>query len=135
METRRVVFKFPKHLIDEPITSQLVKDFDLDFNILRADITANSEGLLILGLTGTDAALDRALAWARQQGVEVQPLSKDVVRSEERCTHCGACINVCPTEALTIDLETREVTFNDNRCIACELCVPACPFRAMEVAF
>ena len=135
METRRVVLKFPKQLIDEPITSRLVKDFDLDFNILRADITADSEGLLILGLTGTDVALDRALAWARQQGVDVQPLSKDIVRSEDKCTHCGACINVCPTEALTIDLETREVEFNSNRCIACELCVPACPFRAMEVAF
>ena len=135
METRRVVLKFPKQLIDQPITSRLVKDFDLDFNILRADITADSEGLLVLGLTGENVTLDKALAWARQQGVEVQPLAKDVVRSETRCTHCGACVNVCPTEALTVNMETREVEFNSNRCIACELCVPACPFRAMEVAF
>ncbi len=135
METRRVVFRFPRHLIDQPITSRLVKDFDLDFNILRADITDDSEGLLVMGLTGPRAALDRALAWAKAQGVEVQPLSKDIVRSEKRCTQCGACINVCPTDALAIDIATREVRFNSNRCIACELCVPACPFRAMSIAF
>lgn len=135
METRRVVLKFPKHLIDQPITSQLIKDFELDFNILRADITADSEGLLILGLTGSKSKLDKGLAWARKQGVEVQPLSKDIVRSDSKCTHCGACINVCPTQALTIDLESREVIFNSTRCIACELCVPACPFAAMQVSF
>ncbi len=85
--------------------------------------------------TSLEAALARADHWAREQGVHVQPLSKDVVRTERKCTHCGACINVCPTTALTIDLETREVTYNSNRCIACELCVPACPYRAMQVAF
>lgn len=135
METRRVVLRFPKKLIDQPITSKLIRDYDLDFNILRAEISEESEGLLVLGLTGKRANLERGLNWAREQGVEVQPLSKDVVRAERKCTHCGACINVCPTSALAIDVETREVTFNSNRCIACELCVPACPFRAMQVAF
>lgn len=135
MATRRVVLRFPKNLLDQPITSKLVKDFDLDFNILRADVTQDSEGLLVMGLTGDENSLDTGLAWAREQGVEVQPLERDIVRLEGKCTHCGACINVCPTDALSIDLETREVIFNSNRCIACELCVPACPFRAMEVAF
>jgi ferredoxin len=135
METRRVVLRFPKKLIDQPITSKLIKDYDLDFNILRAEISEDSEGLLILGLTGKRANLERGLSWAREQGVEIQPLSKDVVRTERKCTHCGACINVCPTSALAIEPDTREVKFNANRCIACELCVPACPFRAMHVAF
>ena len=134
METRRVVLRFPSNLIDEPITSQLIKNFDLEFNILRADITADSEGVLVLGLTGSRRKLTDGLAWARAQGVDVQPLSKDVARSDAKCTDCGACINVCPTGALTIDPETREVLFNANRCIACELCVPACPFGAMQVS-
>ena len=135
METRRVVLRFPKHLIDAPITSKLIRDFELDFNILRADITPDSEGLLVLGLTGPRSAVEKALAWAREQGVTVEPLSKDIVRVEKRCTQCGACINVCPTDALSINIETREVTYNANRCIACELCVPVCPFHAMRTAF
>jgi len=135
METRRVVLRFPKQLLNQSITSRLVKNFDLDFNILRADITPDSEGVLVLGLTGTRGTLDKSLAWAREQGVTVTPLSKDVVRAEKKCIHCGACINVCPTNALTIDIETREVTFDSSACIACELCVPACPYHAMRVQF
>lgn len=135
METRRVVLRFPKHLLDKSITSQLVRNHDLDFNILRADVTQDSEGLLVMGLTGKKADLDRGLRWAREQGVDIQPLARDIVRNEKKCVHCGACINVCPTDALTIDADSREVTFNSNRCIACELCVPACPYRAMEIAF
>jgi len=135
VETRRVVLRYPRQLLDRPITSQLIRDFHLEFNILRADVTQDSEGLLVMGLTGTKGNLDKGLRWAREQGVSVQPLSKEVVRNEKVCTHCGACINVCPTDALVIDAETREVQFNSNRCIACELCVAACPYRAMEVAF
>ena len=71
----------------------------------------------------------------REIGVRVQPLEKDIVRNEEKCTQCGACVTICPTNALAIDLETREVSFDSDRCIACELCVPVCPPRAMEVAF
>lgn len=135
METRRIVLRFPKTLVDQPIISLLVRNYDLEFNILRASVSADSEGTVVMGLSGKKSALDRGLAWAREQGVEVQPLSKDVVRDEKRCTDCGACINVCPTEALTIEPDTRRVEFNSNRCIACELCVPACPYRAMRVAF
>ena len=135
METRRVVLRFPKQLLNQSITSRLVKNFDLDFNILRADITPDSEGVLVLGLTGTRSALEKSLAWAKEQGVTVTSLSKDVVRTEKKCIHCGACINVCPTTALTIDLETREVKFDAGACIACELCVPACPYHAMRVEF
>ena len=135
METRRVVLRFPKQLLNQSITSRLVKNYDLDFNILRADITPDSEGVLVLGLTGSRSALDKSLAWAREQGVTVTPLSKDVIRAEKKCVHCGACINVCPTNALTIDLETREVKFDSSACIACELCVPACPYHAMRVEF
>jgi len=135
MDTRRIVLRFPKSLVDQPIISQLVRNYDLEFNIMRASVSADSEGTVVLGLCGKKSALDRGLAWAREQGVDVQPLSKDVVRDEKRCTDCGACINVCPSGALTIEDDSRRVQFNSNRCIACELCVPACPYRAMKVAF
>jgi L-aspartate semialdehyde sulfurtransferase ferredoxin len=134
MTTRRVVFKFPKSLVEQPITYRLVKDFDLRFNILRARVT-DEEGLLVLGLEGEELALDKALSWVENQGVVVEPLSRDIVRDDARCVDCGACINVCPTGALILDTATREVSFEAEECVACELCVPACPYRAMQVTF
>jgi ferredoxin len=135
MTSKRIVLHFPQQLLDEPIVSQTVRTYDLDFNILRASITPDNEGLMVLGLTGEDKKVEAAIKNLKQRGVIVRPLNKGVVRNERRCTECGACVTICPTKALTIDLETRNVAFDADKCIACELCVPVCPPRAMELTF
>lgn len=135
MKTVRLVLRFPQTLIDEPIISETIKTYNLDFNILRASITPDREGLMVLGLTGEDRQVDAAVKNLKKRGVIVQPLARGVVRNEQRCTDCGACITACPTAALYLDAETREVIFDSDKCIACELCVPRCPPRAMELTF
>lgn len=135
MTSKRVVLHFPQQLLDEPIVSETVRKYDLDFNILRASITPDNEGLMVLGFTGEAKNVDAAIRELKHRGVIVQPLNKGVVRNETRCTECGACLTICPTKALTIDLETRSVSFDSDKCIACELCVPVCPPRAMELTF
>lgn len=135
MATRRVVFHYPKQMIDVPVVSRLIRNFDLEFNILRANITPDAEGIMVLGLEGSEENLRKGLAWVEKQGVTVQPLEKDVVRVEDKCTECGACLTICPTQALYRDVLTQRVYFDPDRCIACELCVPVCPPRAMAVAF
>jgi ferredoxin len=136
MPERRVVLHYPRALIDQPIVSRLVRDFDLTINILRANITPDQEGIMVLGVEGEAANVERGLAWAQEQGVRVQPLTLDVVRDEDKCTQCGHCVIVCPTGALRIEDRARqEVVFDADRCIACGLCVPACPPRAMKVRF
>lgn len=133
--SKRIVLRFPPRLSGQPIVSRLVKDFNLDFNILKALITPEEEGLLVLELSGEQNDYDKGVRYLAKTGVRIQSLSQDVIRNEERCTHCGACITICPTGAFEIDLSTRQVTFHDTKCIACELCIKACPPRAMEVHF
>ena len=132
---RRVVLHFPRNLVDQPIVSRLVKDYDLEFNILKASVTPEEEGLLILELTGEQRDYDRGLQYLAEVGVRVQTLAQNVVRNEERCTHCGACITFCPSGAFILDPESRLVGFSDAKCVACGLCLKACPPRAMEVRF
>ena len=48
MYTRIYVLKFPKEITDQPIICNLVKQFDIDFNILRADILLQKESILVL---------------------------------------------------------------------------------------
>ncbi|MCX6349024.1 MAG: NIL domain-containing protein, partial [Candidatus Aureabacteria bacterium] len=45
MITRRVVLHFPSRLVDQPIISRMVREFKLDFNILKASVTPKEEGL------------------------------------------------------------------------------------------
>ncbi len=122
-------------MVDKPIVYKLVKDYDLVFNILQAKITPKEEGLLVLELTGTKEHYVEGIKYIKSLGVKMQPLSQDVTRDDARCTHCGACVTVCPTSALYIDKKTMKVIFDSEKCIACELCVRACPPRAMVVKF
>ena len=135
MKKKRIVLHFPHKLIDKPIAYHLVKDYNLVFSILQAKIMPNEEGIMVLELTGKDKDYADGMKFLKEQGIAVQTLSRDVRRNDERCTHCGACIAVCPTGALYVDRKTMEVKFDIDKCIACELCVPACPPRAMEVKF
>lgn len=133
--SKRIVLHFPPRLVDRPIVSRLVKDFNLDFNILKALITPEEEGLLILELSGEQTDYDKGIKYLTKSGVRIQSLSQDVIRNEERCTHCGACVTICPTGAFELDPLTRRVNFYNDKCLACGLCIKACPPRAMEVHF
>ena len=133
--SKRIVLHFPKRMVDRPIVSRLVKDYDLDFNILKALITPEEEGLLVLELSGEQQEYDKGIRYLTKTGVKIQSLSQDVLRNEERCTHCGACIAICPSGAFELDPVTRRVDFYNEKCVACGLCIKACPPRAMEVHF
>ena len=133
--SRRIVLHFPKKLVDKPIVSRLVKDFGLDFNILKASVTPGEEGLLVMELIGDQRNYDKGVRYLTEEGVRIQSLSQDVVRNEARCTHCGACITICPSSAFSLEPGTRKVLFNNSKCVVCELCVKACPPRAMDLSF
>ena len=126
---------FPRRLINQPIVCGLVKRFGLEFNILKASVTPKEEGLMVLELSGAADSLDRGMYYLQEAGVQVQPLSQDIMRDEARCTHCGACTSACPAGALEIDRSTMVVVFDNEKCIACELCIKTCPTRAMELHF
>ena len=131
--SKRVVLHFPHLLVDQPIIYRLVKDFDLKFNILKASVTPNEEGVLVLELSGEQENYTRGLKYLAEVGVKIQPLSRDVHRDETRCTHCGACITICPVHSFVLASSTREVNFHDEKCIACGICIKACPPRAIEM--
>lgn len=133
--SKKLVLHFPKRLVDRPIVSRLVRDYSLDFNILKASITQEAEGLLVLELSGRQENYDKGIQYLRKTGVRIQSLSQDVTRNEERCTHCGACITICPTKAFELEPSTRKVVFVNDKCLACGLCIKACPPRAMELHF
>jgi len=134
-ESRKIVLHFPQKLVDKPIVSRLVKDYGLDFNILKASVTPGEEGLLVMELIGDQRSYDKGLKYLTDTGVQIQSLSQDVVRNEARCTHCGACITLCPSDAFSLEPGTRKVLFDNSKCVVCELCIKACPPRAMELYF
>lgn len=135
MYSKVLLLRFPREIVNEAIVVNLVKRFDLSFNILKATIYPRKEGLMVLELTGRRGNYSSGVRYLRDLGVKVEGISQDIKRNEEKCFHCGACTAVCPTGALHIERPEMSVTFDKDKCSACELCVLVCPAKAMEVNF
>jgi Fe-S-cluster-containing dehydrogenase component len=131
----RIVLHFPKDLVDQPIVYRLVKDFDLVFNILKAEVNPKEEGLLVLELEGEEQNYKKGIEYLKKEGVKVQPLSRDISMDRKKCVDCTVCVPLCPTQALVKDSATLEVDFIKDKCIACGICIKACPYAAMKITF
>ena len=53
------------------------------------------------------------------------------VVDEDLCYGCGACIALCPTNAL--DLQNRLAIVEQEKCTLCEHCIPSCPVFALSI--
>lgn len=135
MYSKVLILRFPKKIVNDPIVFNLVKKFDLSFNILKATIYPRKEGLAVLELSGHRKNFQRGVRYLKGLGVRVESVANDIKRDEEACFQCGACTAVCPTGALSIQRPEMTVVFDSEKCSACELCVSACPARAMQVRF
>jgi ABC-type methionine transport system ATPase subunit len=74
----RYYLSYPRVLIKEPLLYQLVKKFDLVFNIRGASVSEDM-GLVAVEFEGTQEQIERALAWLRQTGVTVEPIEKNII--------------------------------------------------------
>ncbi|MBN2445347.1 MAG: 4Fe-4S binding protein [Phycisphaerae bacterium] len=50
----------------------------------------------------------------------------------EKCTGCGDCVDLCPSEAIELKDNVAKVSADD--CIDCGACVDACPSEAISMA-
>ena len=134
MATRIYILRFPKETSNEPMIYQLVKQYDVEFNILKADILPQREGVMVLELKGIKDSVNQGLEFLKSFGVKVERLAAVIRRDDEKCFQCGACTGICPVGALFIQRPGMEVLFDPDKCTGCSLCVPVCPVRAMEVS-
>jgi len=54
-----------------------------------------------------------------------------VIIDIEKCIDCGACISLCPTDALHMD-EKELLEYSLEKCIGCLLCIDSCPRYCIE---
>ena len=53
----------------------------------------------------------------------------------DKCIGCGACVQICPANALALDSKnkTHIVRINDKLCITCFCCHEICPAKAISI--
>jgi len=125
----RILLRFSEKIVEEPIVSQIVLELKVPINIITAHV--NSKGGEVLAEV-PDESLDKIIKAFRKRGATVS-LPKLIEVDAEKCVSCGACVALCPVEAITID-EEASIIFNKEKCVGstCSVCVDACPARAIK---
>ncbi|MDR3708002.1 MAG: NIL domain-containing protein [Capsulimonadaceae bacterium] len=71
METRKIRLEYPLDKVGVPVFSQLAIEFDVQPNVLAADISPQKGGWLLISVTGPAKNVDAALDWVVQNGIKV----------------------------------------------------------------
>jgi Fe-S-cluster-containing hydrogenase component 2 len=105
--------------------------------MLRGPDAARSEAAALRTPMFNPAALGQAFRMLKEKYGAPSTLSLEhpgspagvVEVDSELCTMCGVCAEACPTGALTIQRDEKQVdlVFDGSRCVACEQCLPVCP--------
>lgn len=132
---KKVILYFPVDAIDRSLTYDLVKQFDIRINILRAEIQAGKSGNLLVELDADNHQIEAGIAYLTACGVNVSPVSSKVFYDEHRCINCGMCVSACFSHALTIKAPDWKLQFNPEKCIACKLCLKSCPLKLFKIEF
>jgi L-aspartate semialdehyde sulfurtransferase ferredoxin len=132
---KRYVLTFPPHVIEEPITYNIIKRFDVMISIINAHITPGEEGRLVISMTGTKDNIEKSIDYLRSVEVKCVSIKKHLKYKHEQCIHCGACTAVCFSGALSIVKPDWKLKFDSDKCTVCELCLKACPLMLFHIDF
>ncbi len=136
MITKKVFLRIPKSQGEIPIIYYLVKELDLVVKIIRARITPEEEGFMLVDLKGDEERIKKGEEYLLDHSINVSVSERGLHRSEESCVHCGNCVSHCPTHALHInDRKTMIVDLDLDKCIECMNCIKNCPFGACSSSF
>lgn len=126
----RILLRFSEKQVEKPITAQVILEHGIPISIVAAHI--DSQGGEILAEVPSTHVAKVAEAF-REKGVIVT-FPKLVEVDGERCIDCGACLSLCPVNAISFK-EDFSVVFNQEKCIGspCGTCVDACPVRAIKL--
>jgi L-aspartate semialdehyde sulfurtransferase ferredoxin len=69
----RVKLTFPEALVRTPLLARMVRQFDVEPNIRRANVEEH-QGWIVCEIDGEPGPVEAALAWLRSEGVDVDLL-------------------------------------------------------------
>lgn len=124
----KISLKCPRNLSNKPILSNTILKTKITINILRAMVT-DSVGEYTIEIDDKDR--DKFIDAIRKEGVIVEELKDSITLEREKCINCGACVSLCPVDALV--MKNFEVTVEEEKCILCGRCINACPFNALSI--
>lgn len=110
--------------------SKFIKEvlkYDISLNILKFSTSTDGLNLLIDIPEDKIKVITESL---KKNNIIINKKGR-VIIDDDKCIDCGACISLCPTDALHFD-EVERLEFSYEKCIGCLLCLDSCPRFAIE---
>jgi heterodisulfide reductase subunit A len=83
-------------------------------------------------VTQASAAAVRAIRLMHKGEILSEPITSEVIA--ENCKSCGKCAEVCPYNAITVDVKKKTpAVVNTAACAGCGTCAAECPFGAITM--
>ena len=60
-------------------------------------------------------------------------IDNDITVDRGLCCHCGACVAICPKDAIFLD--DIYIGISINHCSKCGLCIKECPLGAIDAGW
>ena len=130
------------------VLSQLLKvpldedGFFLEAHVKLRPVDFANDGIFVCGLAHYPKDISETIAQARAAaGRAATVLSKDKIESEgkisyireERCSGCGACVEVCAYNAIELDSDRQIAKVNEALCKGCGACAATCRAFAIDL--
>ena len=128
---QRLFFNFSLESTGKPIISQAIRNFDMDFNILKAKVDHDASGQVLAEVSCEDENFKKMIHFMQDNGVKVRRVTSLIDVDKNKCVDCGTCVAACMVGALEMD-ENWHLMHHSEKCLECTLCVKACPVRAIH---
>jgi MinD superfamily P-loop ATPase len=127
----KILIKLSEELVAKPTTAEIILEHKVQINIITAHVTSKGGDYLV---DIPDESLETVVTAFRKKGATVT-LPSLIEIDKDKCFNCGACVSICPVEAITV-AKDKSVSFDQEKCVGstCSACVEACPARAIKSA-
>ncbi|CAJ36544.1 4Fe-4S binding protein [Methanocella arvoryzae] len=121
--------KFNPEIIRQPIIAETILETGarIDIELARVDGTS---GEIVISVP--EESCRSIVSVLRKKKVDVTKLGEAIVKDDNQCVHCGACVSVCPVDAISYEHDWQ-VTIDKAACVQCGTCTHACPTSAIRL--
>ncbi len=114
-------------IVGEPIIAEAIIETGTSLNISQAHFDSNHGEIIAEVEKSQFREIRDAL---NSRGAKIAILDNPIIRDEEECVECGACISVCPVKVFSFD-EEWSLQMDTDKCIQCGNCLKMCPLNAL----
>ena len=113
---------------NEPIFAKAIIETCIEINVLRAKIDGEKNIML---LDVPEDGIEKFTEFMNKYKINVTPIKESITLDKDSCIDCGACVSICPTDALYSD--DFSIELDGTKCILCKACIDVCPVGALKM--